>query len=412
MRKIVFAVFCALAVIACKKGPTGVPSFEVEMITKDAIDVMPFSATLVASFNTGQGVRNLKPRMIYSTEPEPTLDNNSGFWGYTYDDEFHEDTQEYHFKTGEHLQAGTKYYFRPYAEYEYLGKVREAYGEVKTFTTLSVDSYVTTLTPFMSTSVVIFRGSVPDFLPRNDSQAFFEYGKLSPRTVEGREAATIREDSTFEFVYYFASAGTPYYVRAGVVFRDGEHFGDEITFSLADFAPSEGEAIDMGYGLKWASCNVGASKPEEAGDYFAWGETATKTSFTQENYLFPYTPEYLSLDNDAAHAVMGGNWRMPTYNEFEILTDYERVIDEYGSYNGVPGHLLTSRKTGGRVFFPLAGLKGEDEIKFFGECAFYWSSTLANSGGSFYLRCDGNSNLHTSNSYDNYLGYAIRGVCE
>ena len=411
MRKIIFVAFCTLALIACKKGTVGTPTLEIEMITKDAIDVTPFSATLVASFNVGPGVKNLKTDMIYSTEPDPTWDNLIGYYGIK-DRDYYGDTQEYHFRTEERLQPGTKYYYRPYAEYEIYRNDKEVYGEVKSFTTPSVDSYVTTLTPVLSTTQVIFRGSVPDCLPRNDSQGFFEYGKLSPRTVEGREAATIREDGTFEFLYYFASEGTLYYVKAGVAFRGEDYFGDEITFKLADFAPSEGEAIDMGYGLKWASCNVGASKPEDAGDYFAWGETATKTSFTQGNYLFPYTPESLSLDNDAAHAVMGGSWRMPTYNEFELLTDYERVIDEYGSYNGVPGHLLTSKKTGGRVFFPLAGKKEGDEIKFLGECAFYWSSTFSGSGGAYNLRCDGNSNLHTENSYENYLGYTVRGVCE
>lgn len=111
------------------------------------------------------------------------------------------------------------------------------------------------------------------------------------------------------------------------------------------------EAVDLGLSVKWATCNVGASSPEEFGDYFAWGETETKAVFSKCNHRFydptPYsfaldpTPIGLyyrkgyyrkrykdgggyiiytisgSKDYDAARTQWGASWRMPLHSEFK-----------------------------------------------------------------------------------------------
>lgn len=84
--------------------------------------------------------------------------------------------------------------------------------------------------------------------------------------------------------------------------------------------------VDLGLpsGLKWATCNIGASSPDEYGNYYAWGETTTKSSYTEENSVtfrmhiadISGNPQY-----DAARANWGGTWRMPTDNEFNELID-------------------------------------------------------------------------------------------
>lgn len=142
--------------------------------------------------------------------------------------------------------------------------------------------------------------------------------------------------------------------------------------------------VDLGLSVKWATCNVGASSPEESGTYFAWGETETKTTdYTESNYALLesvilwsgddasgviYTFERYNQDDkkdnlesndDVAHAKWGGNWRMPTKDECQELID--NCTCTWDTINGVYGFRVTSNKTGyeGRsIFLPAIG-KGE-----------------------------------------------------
>ena len=90
----------------------------------------------------------------------------------------------------------------------------------------------------------------------------------------------------------------------------------------------EDDFVDLGLpsGLLWATCNLGASSPEEVGNYYAWGETSPKTFFSQDNYQYKDNP--ITLDDisgtvyDAATVVLGDSWRMPTKLEFEELAKY------------------------------------------------------------------------------------------
>lgn len=154
--------------------------------------------------------------------------------------------------------------------------------------------------------------------------------------------------------------------------------------------PNDGhEYVDLGLpsGLLWATCNVGANSPYEAGDYFAWGETEPKETYDWSTYKWcegdkksvtKYTipvgssggfVDYktrLEPADDAAHVNWGGNWRMPTYDEWQEL--YENC-DMYGSY-------AVSRINGNSISLPFAGYKGEVGTDING--AYYWSSSLSN----------------------------------
>ena len=130
------------------------------------------------------------------------------------------------------------------------------------------------------------------------------------------------------------------------------------------------EFVDLGLpsGLLWATCNVGATSPEQAGLYFAWGETVGfsadqvedgERSFSSSEYSSGPAASIstdLTLEQDAAHIYMGGKWRMPTKAEFEELfsnTTQTWTLD----YNGtaVVGHIFVSKSNGNSVFFPAAG---------------------------------------------------------
>ena len=149
------------------------------------------------------------------------------------------------------------------------------------------------------------------------------------------------------------------------------------------------EFVDLGLpsGLKWATCNVGATKPEEYGDYFAWGETETKSNFTWSTYskfnpsgdgttFTKYTFDgttVLEAIDDAATANWGGSWRMPTDGEWaELFNNCTSILT---TQNGVSGFLL-SATNGKKIFLPAAGYMENTSLEEDGTCGYYWSSSL------------------------------------
>jgi len=140
--------------------------------------------------------------------------------------------------------------------------------------------------------------------------------------------------------------------------------------------------VDLGLpsGTLWATCNIGANSPEEYGDYFAWGETkgynSGKTNFSWDTYKWCKGDEYsitkycndsdygtvdnkteLDLEDDAAYVNWGGNWRMPSEEQFEELIDDAYTNSEWTSLNGVEGYKITSKKNGNSIFLPAAGCR-------------------------------------------------------
>ena len=90
-----------------------------------------------------------------------------------------------------------------------------------------------------------------------------------------------------------------------------------------DYTHNGHEYADLGLpsGTLWATMYIGATSPEGYGEFFAWGETTSKSSFTSSNYKYTGTSSTLPLNNDAANVIWGGNWRMPTQEEVQELID-------------------------------------------------------------------------------------------
>lgn len=112
--------------------------------------------------------------------------------------------------------------------------------------------------------------------------------------------------------------------------------------------------VDMGSGVLWATCNLGADKPHELGDYFAWGETDSKDYYSLDNYVWKDSSAHIPLEpqNDAATARLGKKWRIPTHVEWEeLLNSCDRT---WISMNGTEGLLLKCRKNGNTLFLPAA----------------------------------------------------------
>ena len=137
------------------------------------------------------------------------------------------------------------------------------------------------------------------------------------------------------------------------------------------------EYVDLGLpsGLKWATCNVGATSPEDYGDYFAWGETSPKAEYTIENSI-TYGEQMSDISGnaqyDAATANWGGIWRMPTKDEMQELVDHCEW--EWTQVNGVNGSKVVG-SNGSCIFLPAAGYDVVEYLVFEGDYGYYWSST-------------------------------------
>ncbi len=164
------------------------------------------------------------------------------------------------------------------------------------------------------------------------------------------------------------------------------------------------DPIDLGLSVKWASFNLGASKPEEYGNYYAWGETQTKSEYTEGTYqwitdegVIKYCPKndriswggagdpdgntVLDPEDDAAHVNLGGLWRMPTHQEWTQL--WNNCTWTRATLNGVIGMLVTACN-GNSIFLPAAGSLFVTD--FFWDpidSGAYWSSSLAGSDEAY-----------------------------
>ena len=185
--------------------------------------------------------------------------------------------------------------------------------------------------------------------------------------------------------------------------------GDNICFRVnatTDRGTANGhEWVDLGLSVKWATCNVGATKPEEYGNYYAWGETSPKSSYRISNYTYTYSsnPTTLPLNRDAVAVNWGGNWRMPTLNEIKELKEKCKWTWT------VRGYTVTG-PNGNSIFLPAAGYRFDSDLLYAGSYGDYWSSSLSADDSSYaYELLFGSVNVRWS-SYFRYYGRSVRGV--
>lgn len=201
------------------------------------------------------------------------------------------------------------------------------------------------------------------------------------------------------------------------------------------------EAIDLGLSVKWASCNLGATIPEEAGDYFAWGEITTYYSSInplvwrsgrEGGYFWPSykwcrgsyntltkycsDPSYgyngftdykttLDPEDDAAFAQLGDKWRIPTISEIEELLNKCSWV--WTSVNGIKGYKVTG-SNGNSIFLPASGFWYEKLLEDVGVSGLYWSSNVYNGIGRYSLEFY--PEYKGSRGFGFYYGHQIRPV--
>ena len=218
---------------------------------------------------------------------------------------------------------------------------------------------------------------------------------------------------------------TTYYFRTYIYINGQYIYGDVKTFTTTvGESASIAEAVDLGLSVKWASHNVGATKPEEYGGYYAWGETEEKEGYFEYNYEHRdfVTGKYTDIGYnisasiyDVAHVDWKNGWRIPTSSEFvELIKECQWEDVEC---TGVKGRKVTG-KNGNSIFLPFNGAKsGLSESHKSGNSGCYWASTqYSYSAGSMYtpivLNITATGRLKPSGTsvLGAYLGLAVRPV--
>ena len=207
-----------------------------------------------------------------------------------------------------------------------------------------------------------------------------------------------------------------------------------------DLSPTP-QFVDLGLTVKWATFNVGASQPQESGDYYAWGETDTKNRYYWSTYqynigeydedklssLTKYCPKsqfgydgytdtlsVLELSDDIAHLKWGGNWRIPTIQEFMELLD--SCTWEWKTLNGVKGFKVTSNVVGftdNYIFLPAVGYISGSKRFNDNPTINYWTGSLF-ARKPYYSYClsyhyESDETVYIGSS-GRYLGRPIRPV--
>ena len=174
-------------------------------------------------------------------------------------------------------------------------------------------------------------------------------------------------------------------------------------------------------GLYWATCNVGAETETDYGNYYAWGETTTKSSYNSGNSTWygEYHYDNLTPSEDAATANWGKGTRMPTYGEMEELKN-NCTWEWQNNYTNtsVSGYLVIG-PNGQSVFFPAAGIRFDSDLGDAGSSGHYWTSSpyldyYYNFDGSYYLEFS-SGDVYTDSFYSNYARYegrSVRAVCQ
>lgn len=205
---------------------------------------------------------------------------------------------------------------------------------------------------------------------------------------------------------HFKNGQTIEYPSANVEYVD-------FSAKASDPTVTAGQAVDLGLSVYWASCNLGAEKPEDYGDYYAWGETKPKNRYKEEDYAYYDSNLYQIIDigqnisgteYDAATVNLGKEWRMPTVEEVkELIND---CTWEWIQINNVNGYKVTG-KNSNSIFLPAAGLKVVYEAGR-NKSLYYWTSSTRNNNIAYYFRyLGGNIYIDSDNKYE---GLVIRPV--
>ena len=161
---------------------------------------------------------------------------------------------------------------------------------------------------------------------------------------------------------------TTYYYKAFVRVNATSLVGEMNSFTTQDFSVPM-EPVDLGLSVKWSNCNLGASYPEDFGEYYSWGAIS---EYSRTQYVMARRkgdgPEY-----DIAQVKLGGNWKTPTDAQWTELR--KKCLWTWTTQNGVNGYRVTSKTNGNSIFLPAGGVWKGRSLVDAGTGGVYWSQT-------------------------------------
>ena len=260
------------------------------------------------------------------------------------------------------------------------------------------------ISKYLETSEIVLIGSEIEVVATPDE------GYVFTGWYVGNSTEPVSTDAVFTFVATKNSTLTAHFAKKTNIINGHEY-------------------VDLALSVKWATCNVGASKPEEFGGYYAWGETEEKSNYNWSTYKwrngsydshtkYCTNSYYGTVDNnttldpedDVAHVKWGGTWRMPTLDEqLELLNN---CTCTWTTQNGVNGYKVTG-PNGNSIFLPAAGYRVSTGVYSRGSYGHYWSSSLygGSSDGAHDLLFNSSSHdRDDSNLSDRFRGRSVRPV--
>jgi uncharacterized repeat protein (TIGR02543 family) len=255
--------------------------------------------------------------------------------------------------------------------------------------------------PIVATSIAsnvsFTSATLNGIIANNSAETITECGFVYGTNLENllQNVSSSVSNNTFSYTISGLSPYTTYYYKAYATNNNGTAYGEVLSFITGSSGQINGHewvCLGLPSGTLWATCNVGATNPEDYGDFFAWGETAPKETYNWDTYIYHYDSggltKYCSAANygyndftdglttleaedDAATANWGSVWRMPTSAELYELKTYCTLRKT--TKNGVNGHLFTG-PNGNSIFLPNASMTDNpNDASTYG---YYWSSSL------------------------------------
>ena len=245
--------------------------------------------------------------------------------------------------------------------------------------------------------------------------------------------------SSYNAVINGLEEGKTYHIRAYATNNIGTSYGEEVMYIhannnlLADGQKNGHDYVDLGLpsGTKWATVNIGASVPEDYGNYYAWGEIEIKEDYSWNTYkyFFDNNGNYVPYDDkwcvesgelkdigsniagtqyDVAHMKWGDSWKIPTSAQMDELQNREYCEWIWTFLNGVKGYIITSKLNGKSMFLPACGVFYSNEQQHMNTDGHYWLSTSETSN-TFYadyliFSSDSYETCHKSELFQDYNG--------
>ena len=381
-----------------------------ELVTLSVTQITETTAMSGGNITSDGGAEVTTKGVCWSTNQNPTIEdsyviNGNGVGEYV------------SYITG--LTMNTTYYVRAYA----TNSKGTAYGEEISFKTMEeiiiVEPTIATLEVTEVTQTAAVCGGIVSSDGGSEVYSRGVCWSVNPNPTLNDDFTT-QGAGLGEFTCNIneLTPNTIYYVRAFATNDIGTSYGEAVSFITLE-EEEEGtingyEYVDLGLpsGLKWATCNIGASAPYESGDYFAWGEINPKAEFTEANCTsYGLNMEDIAGDPqyDAARANWGATWKVPSKKDFEELMN--ECTWEWMVING-KGCKKVTGSNGNYIILPITGYK-YGTSSYMDDFGYYWTSTPISTYEQFSYDFFFDQEYNLSMGFDERCyGQAIRPVSE